>query len=132
MEILGRNQTMPKKGRLGFLKKWIACVLIRNKPHLITISALLTPYWVKWGSGGLRGGALWASARGLALSGGPADFLGLAVVYGAMFFGTVPHGFGRTYYTCIGALGPHMNRVPFCVISCKRWLRMRKIAFQRF
>ena len=54
---------------------------------------------------------------------------------------TAPHGFGRTirrtYYTCIGALGPHvlisnMNRVPFCVISCKRCLRMRKIAFQRF
>ena len=88
--------------------------------------------------GGLRGGgALWASARGPALSGGHADFLGLAVVYGAMFFGTAPHGFGWTYYICIRALGPHvlisnMNRVPFCVISCKRWLRMRKIAFQRF
>ena len=51
--------------------------------------------------GGLRG-ALWASARGPALSGGPADFLGLAVVCGAMFFGTAPHGFGRTYYICIG------------------------------
>ena len=73
----------------------------------------------------IKGGALWASARGPALSGGPADFLGLAVVYGAMFFGTASHGFGRTYYTCIGALGPHvlisnMNRVPFCVFSCKR------------
>ena len=38
---------------------------------------------------------------------------------------------------CIGALGPHvlisnMNRVPFCVFSCKRQLRMRKIGFQRF
>ena len=37
------------------------------------------------------GGALWASVRGPALLGGPADFLGLAV-YGAMFFGTAPHG----------------------------------------
>ena len=38
--------------------------------------------------------------------GGPADFSGLTVVCGAMFFGTAPHGFGRTYYICIGALGP--------------------------
>ena len=55
-----------------------------------------------------KGGALWASARGPALSGDPADFLGLAVVYGAMFFGTEPHGFGRIYYICIGALRPHV------------------------
>ena len=60
----------------------------------------------------------------------------LAVVYGAMFFGSAPHGFGRTYHICSGALGPRvlisdMNRVPFCGISCERWLRMRKIAFQR-
>ena len=55
------------------------------------------------------GGALWASARGPALSGGPTDFLGLAVVYGAMFFGTAPHGFGRTLYMYRGAGAPRFN-----------------------
>ena len=70
-------------------------------------------------------------------AGGPAEFLGLAVVYGPMFLGTALHGFGRTYHICSGAQGHHvlisnMNRVPFCVISGKRCLRMRKIAFQRF
>ena len=64
-----------------------------------------------------------------------ADFLGLVVVYGPMFFGTALHNFGRTYHICSGALGhrvliSNMNRGPFCAISCKRWLRMRKIAFQ--
>ena len=68
---------------------------------------------------------------------GPRRFFGPTVVYGSMFFGTALHGFGRTYHICSGAQGHHvlisnMNRVPFCVISCKRWLRMRKIAFQRF
>ena len=49
--------------------------------------------------------ALWASARGPALSGGPADVLGLAVVYGPMFFGTALHGFGRTYIYVAGRWG---------------------------
>ena len=49
----------------------------------------------------------------------------------ARFWADIP------YTVCSGALGHHvlisnMNRVPFCVISCKCWLRMRKIAFQRF
>ena len=66
-----------------------------------------------------------------------ADFLGLVVVYIPMFFGTALHNFGRTYHICSGVLGHHvlisnMNRGPFCVISCERWLRMRKIMFQRF
>ena len=85
--------------------------------------------------GRIKGGSTLGKCQGPRAFGGPADFLGLAVVYGAMFFGTAPHGFGLTYYIRFGALGPHvlisnMNRVPFCVISCKRWLRMRKIAFQ--
>ena len=57
---------------------------------------------------GLRGGALWASVRGPALSGGHADFWGLAVIYGPMLFGTTPYVFGWTYHICSGAPGPRV------------------------
>ena len=88
--------------------------------------------------GGLGGGTL-GKCQGPRAFGGPRAqiFLDLVVVYGHMFFGTALHNFGRTYHICSGALGhrvliSNMNRGPFCVISCKRWLRMGKIAFQRF
>ena len=54
------------------------------------------------------GGALWASARGPALSGGPTDFLGLAVVYGAMFFGTARF-WADILYMYRGAGAPRFN-----------------------
>ena len=75
---------------------------IKNLSRQISFPANVTPL----NQGRIKGGgALWASTRGPALSGGPADFLGLAVVYGAMFFGTAPHGFGRTVYVS-GRWGP--------------------------
>ena len=47
--------------------------------------------------GRIKGGGTLGKCQGPRAFGGPADFLGLAVVYGPMFFGTAPHGFGRTY-----------------------------------
>ena len=83
--------------------------------------------------GRIKGGALWASARGPALS-GARRFFGPRGSLWPHVFGTALHGFGRTYHICSGhhVLISNINRVPFCVISCKHLLRMRKIAFQRF
>ena len=81
--------------------------------------------------GGLRGGGTLSKCQWPRAFGGPRRFFGPR---GCLW----RHVFrDRTARFCIGALGPHvlisnMNRVPFCVISCKRWLRMRKIAFQGF
>ena len=48
--------------------------------------------------GRIKGGGTLSKCQGPRAIRGPADFLGLAVVYGPMFFGTTLHGFGRTYH----------------------------------
>ena len=115
MEILGRNQTMPKKGRLGFLKKWIACVLIRNKPHLITVSALLTPYWVKWGSGGLRGGGTLGKCQGPRAFGRPRRFFGpRGCLWRHVFRDRTARFWADILYMYRGAGAPHESRTFLC------------------
>ena len=58
----------------------------------------------------IKGGGTLGKCQGPRAFGGPADFLGLAVVYGAMFFGTAPHGFwADILYMYRGAGAPRFN-----------------------
>ena len=72
--------------------------------------------------GGLRGGGHFRQVPGASRFRGAPQIFGTRGCLWPMFFGTAPHGFGRTYHICRGALGPrilisNMNRVLFCPSS---------------